>query len=272
MAGHDIAAALLGTVALAQLANTAHKEGIRGALTELGLAIKPTHTKTAAGFISSIAGAPFAEAGRQALGLLGKIKSPWAAKAVPKLQELGGGLAGQMGSWGLLGGGLEAALAEPGERGKGFARGFGLGALGGLGWGAGSRLAQRGVGRLMSKTPGAGAARLEALEKQKAFFNLDKQYGPRGLVHNVPLGERAKILGGKLVPFAGGVVGSDVLMKSIGQPGMIDIVRGTANKPAYGMPQVYGPLMQGLPLDPQQYYAQQPLSPTAYAGYNQGYG
>lgn len=245
-------------------------DGARQALYDLGL----SHEKTA-GILSNIAGAPFAEAGRQAIGLLGKIKSPWVAKAVPKLQELGGGLAGQMGSWGLLGGGIEAALSDPGDRLKGFGRGFGLGALSGLGWGAGSRLAQRGVGRFMSRTPGAGAARLEALEKQKAFFRLNpfsKTEKP-GLVRGVPLGDRAKILGSKLVPFAGGMVGSDLAMKAIGQPGMIDLVRGTANKPGYAMPQVYGPMMQGLPLDPQQYYGNPTsLPPASQWEYNQGYG
>ena len=251
------------------VATACQTDGARQALYDLGL----SHEKTA-GVISNIAGAPFSWAGNKLVGLLGRAKTPWVANLAPKARELGTGLAGQMGSWGLLGGGIEAALSDPGDRLKGFGRGFGLGALSGLGWGAGSRLAQRGVGHFIP--PGAaasGTARLEGLEKRKALFNLFGKEQPRGLVHGVPAGERAQILGAKALPFAGGMVGSDLAMKAIGQPGMIDLVRGTANKPGYAMPQVYGPMMQGLPLDPQQYYGNPTsLPPASQWEYNQGYG
>jgi hypothetical protein len=212
--------------------------GALQALHDLGLA----GTKTAG--LSSLAGKPFAWLGERLVGTLGRSARPAVQAWAPRLANFGKGLATQMGSFGLLQGGLEAALAEPGQRTKAFGRGFGLGALSGLGWGAGERLALRGAGRLL---PG-GAQRLEELAARRGIF-----------ARGVPLGERAKILGSKGLGLAGGLVGSDLAMKSIGQPGLIDLFRGQGSKPAYAMPQVYGPAISGLPLDPRQYY-------------NQGYG
>jgi hypothetical protein len=219
-------------------------DGAYQALHDLGLAVIRPKTAGVLDWAGRWAGKPLAWAGNRLVGALGRSTRPEVAAWAPRLGNFGKGLATQMGSWGLLGGGLEAALAEPGERGKAFARGAGMGALTGLGWGAGERLALRGAGRFV---PG-GAARLEELGKGRAIFS-----------RTGALADRSKILGSKALAFGGGVAGSELLSKAVGQPGMIDIVRGQNERPAYAMPQVYGPLMSGLPLDPQQYY-------------NQGYG
>lgn len=67
--------------------------------------------------------------------------SPEAAKW---LARAGKGGAGDMWTFGMLGGGL-GALTNPEDRFGGFARGFAGGALGGLGWRAGSNLASYGM-------------------------------------------------------------------------------------------------------------------------------
>ena len=67
-------------------------------------------------------------------------------------------LAGEAAGFGLLGGGLEAALAEPGDRLKAFGRGLGTGTVTGLGWGVGSRA----MGNVMGSALGKG--RFETLK------------------------------------------------------------------------------------------------------------
>ena len=62
------------------------------------------------------------------------------------------GTARQAHGFGLFGGGLGALMAEEGERTSGFLKGYGAGALGGLGWGAGRNIARSGVTKLLKKT------------------------------------------------------------------------------------------------------------------------
>lgn len=88
--------------------------------------------------------APFGWAGRGIQSAVGKV-SPGAGEW---LGRVGQGAAREMAGFGLLSGGINAAMAEPGERGSAFARGFAGGALGGLGWRAGGNLTRMGLGQV----------------------------------------------------------------------------------------------------------------------------
>lgn len=126
------------------------------ALTDLGLTdgmekdaiwgnlIRPalsTLWKYTGGKLVGATAAPMAWAGRGVQGAVSKV-SPGAGEW---LGRAGQGAAREMAGFGLLSGGINAAMAEPGERGSAFARGFAGGALGGLGWRAGGNLTRMGL-------------------------------------------------------------------------------------------------------------------------------
>lgn len=110
--------------------------------------------KGTGGKVVGWAAKPFEWAGQKALGAVGKAFPGAAGQASPAanwLGRVGAGAGREMAGFGLLTGGLNAATAEPGERGQAFARGFAGGALGGLGWRAGGNLARMGMERAMPK-------------------------------------------------------------------------------------------------------------------------
>jgi len=86
---------------------------------------------------------PFEWAGQKALGAVGKA-SPNAANWMGRM---GAGAGRDMAGQGLLMGGINAAMADPGERGSAFARGFAGGAVGGLGWNVGRNAVSAGLRR-----------------------------------------------------------------------------------------------------------------------------
>ena len=91
----------------------------------------------------------FGRAGKAITGAVGK-HSPRAAQI---LSRAGRGAAPEMWTFGMLGGGL-GALTNPEDRASGFLRGFAGGALGGLGWRAGSNVARRALQKGLLKVPG----------------------------------------------------------------------------------------------------------------------
>ncbi len=103
------------------------------------------------------------------LGMLGRKMVSTVAKRSPRLargmETLGKGMGTDAMMFGTLGGGLSAATAPEGERGKAFARGFLGGAAGGVAWTGGQNLARVGMkgalGRL-AKDPNKWQALREA--------------------------------------------------------------------------------------------------------------
>jgi hypothetical protein len=215
------------------------KYGAQQALCDLGLV--SGHEKTALlGWFNRQAARPFSWLGRK---LVQGVEAAGAPRAAKSLAQFGHGaeLAKDMGGWALFGGGMQAAFAPEGERAKEFGKGFALGGLGGLGWAGGRHLTQMGMGRLT----GLGTKNVMELGERKALFNLFGK-GPKGVVHNLPGTERAKILGAKAVPFAGAMLGSELIQAPTGE-GMISTLRGNNTMvPA----QSYGAVASGLPLAP----------------------
>lgn len=153
--------------------------------------------------------------------------SPEAAKW---LARLGRGSAEDMWTFGALGGGL-GALTNPEDRTGGFLRGFATGALGGLGWRAGSNLARYGM-RMGARALGPKAyrafrgatskrlfrpltrAELKAVEAGEKVPGLwERRLFGEG--RHMTYGQAAKLLGAKAaigtVPFATGMAVSSMM-------------------------------------------------------------
>ena len=202
--------------------------GTAAALLDLGLA---GHVKQA-GILSSIAGLagkPFAWAGNKALG--GLAHAGASPATLGTLGSWGKGLATEMGGMGLFSGGIEAVMAEPQDRAKSFARGFGTGSVQGLGWGLGSRAVSKALGRALPPR------RFEQLEKTKLWGK------------GAPaMGERAKALGAKALPMAGAFVASDIAGAPFGQSMLVN--KQPPNRSIGTYPQTYGPMLGVQPNDP----------------------
>lgn len=246
--------------------STMRQAGTVAALCDLGLTGHEKHAGIFGSAISAVnraAGSPFSWAGRKLFGQLGRTGAAeggaLARAGVPEatrtgLLNWGKGLPAEMGGFGLLSGGIEAAMAEPGERGKAFARGFGTGALGGLGWGLGSRAISSGMRRTMP------ASRFEQLEKAKLWGKADIDPKTKAILRpaaartpqgGIDWGERAKVLGFKALPTAGAFVASDAIMAPVGSSLLFNKQQpGEAVRPAYAYPQVYGPMVGMQPNDP----------------------
>jgi hypothetical protein len=118
-----------------------------------------THGRNISGNLGSLAGFGGAQ------GTIGsKLYSPFRLlggfkSTDPAREAFRRNLAGEVGGFGMIGGALGAASAEEGDRLSGFGKGFGLGALGGLGWGYGSAGTRKGLGALakkrLAKKPGS---------------------------------------------------------------------------------------------------------------------
>jgi hypothetical protein len=120
----------------------------------------------------------------------------------------------QMAQFGLFSGGINALMAEPGERGSAFMSGFGTGALGGLGWQAGQGLLQKGLGSALGKAnwygkmrqiPGSDPASIQQMVEKGVPIAAGLGLGTKGLIKGLR-GVR------KAAPFAGGWVASDMAM------------------------------------------------------------
>ena len=102
---------------------------------------------------------------------------------IAKIQGLGKGMAGEAVGFGALSGGINAAMAEPGQRGEAFLRGFGSGALGGLAWRGAGNLATAGMRRVM---PNAMKS-MEGLAKAEAgAAPWYHRWGSKAVVGGVP--------------------------------------------------------------------------------------
>jgi len=124
------------------------------------------------------------------------------SKRIGQIQGLGKGMAREGVGFGLLGGGINAALADPGQRGEAFARGFGGGMLGGMAWRGAGNLATAGLKR------GLGAqryGRLETAAKPGFTGNLFRDVAKDGKVGPVSLRSMGAktLIGG--VPLAAGL-------------------------------------------------------------------
>ena len=159
------------------------------------------------------AGGKAIELGAKPIGALGRgitqrvgTRLGASPEMIGKIQGLGKGMAREGVGFGLFGGGLEAAMAEPGERGQAFMRGFGSGMLGGMAFRGASNLATAGMRRMMPQA----FPKLETMAKPGFFGKL----GP---------GEsRLKSMGAKMlvggVPFAAGMGASMFTPTFHGQP------------------------------------------------------
>lgn len=100
--------------------------------------------------------------------------------AINFAQRLGQGLPGQMAGFGLFSGGINAAMADPGDRLNAFGRGFGSGALSGAVFGGASNLAKMGLGKTL------GATTMANLKNTAAQSGL-KSWGAKAVLGGVPL-------------------------------------------------------------------------------------
>jgi len=165
------------------------------------------------------------------MGRAGKALTTSVAKQHPQaakwLARIGKGATNPMWQFGMFGGGM-GALLNPEDRFGGFARGFAGGALGGLGWQAGSNLTRYGLKKGLSKIPG-GTKFLQSTHRRKLFRPLTtaqkalKKKKPPGLwarrtflTENGMTGaQAAKLFGTKAALgaplFAGGLIGSEMM-------------------------------------------------------------
>lgn len=127
---------------------------------------------------------PLGRAGHKAVDVAGR----WAGaspQTIERVKGLGQHMARETVAGGLLGGGLEAALADPGERGGAFLRGAAGGALAGAAYRGASNLATAGLRR------GLGPqrfSRLETLAKQPWFGKLEQgQSRLKGIAAKMPI-------------------------------------------------------------------------------------
>jgi hypothetical protein len=226
--------------------STMRQAGSAVALCDLGLTGHEKRAGIISG-VSNLAGRPFAWAGRKLFGQLGHAGvaegGAIARAGVPEatrtgVLNFGKGLAGEMGGFGLVSGGIEAAMAEPEDRVRAFGRGFGTGAVQGLGWGVGTRAVGGAMGKLMPK------GRFAELEKTKL---LGKE-APRTAAGAIDWSTRGKALGAKALPWVGGFAGSEVVGAPFGQSMLFN--KQDPQRPAYTYPQAYGPMVGMQPGDP----------------------
>lgn len=154
-----------------------------------------------AGAATKAVASPVGKAGNKAVEWAG-TRLGATPQTIKKIQGLGKGMATEAVGFGALGGGIEAAMAEPGQRGQAFLRGFGSGALGGLAFRGAGNLATAGLRKGLGAGAG-GAARLKRLDALK-----DQPW----LGGKMPFTQRMKGWGAKAmmggVPFAAGMAAS----------------------------------------------------------------
>lgn len=180
------------------LTNGRDKEAFWGAVAgaaRTGLGALWKHT---GGKLVGATAAPMGWAGQGIQSAVSKV-SPGAGQW---LGQAGQGAAREMAGFGLLSGGINAATAEPGERGSAFARGFAGGALGGLGWRAGSNITNMGLKQVFGPR---NLGRLQETAGRGIWSNLRSgNYGQAG--RSAAAGAITKGL-----PFAG-ALGASMMM------------------------------------------------------------
>lgn len=125
--------------------------GVHAALEDLGF------EKEA---IFSLLAKPLGWAGKGLVGAVAK-KAPRLARG---METVGKGMGTDAMMFGALGGGVSAATAPEGERGKAFARGFLGGAAGGAAWAGGQNIARAGMKGALGKLTG-NAGKWDALRE-----------------------------------------------------------------------------------------------------------
>jgi hypothetical protein len=251
--------------------------GTNTALAELGLTPSETLTKEAAlpllallgrgawalgkgllgagGRAAGVVARPLGSAGHRAVQAVGQRVGASPAR-IQQIQRLGKGMAREAVGFGALSGGLEAAMADPGQRGQAFLRGAAGGALGGLAWRGAGNLARAGLQRGLGAGAG-GAARLGRLSA------LQQQPWLKG---QMPLGQRARGWGAKAlmggVPFAAGLGASMMMPTFHGGDGQTTMQRFAP----YAARAAGGAMMGALPQHPMG-YAYNPNLPMPQYGY-----
>lgn len=196
------------------------KEAFWGALANLGAKAIPWLGRLGKSVISggskvwNAAAKPieqgFGWAGKGVLSGAEKVLPQAASQRIlPYARIAGQGMAKDMASWGLFSGGINAALAPEGERGKAFLTGFIPGAAGGAAWRGASNLLGKGLRYTMGRyntLGGAPAARnlLNLASKNKSMFEK-----------GINTTERLKRLGAKTVTKAlplTGAIGTSLLI------------------------------------------------------------
>ena len=103
--------------------------------------------------------------------------------AMGLMKQVGSGAARDAGMFGLIGGGLGAATAEPGQRGEGFLRGAAGGMLGGAAWRMGSNLATQGLIRGLGQPTYANVARTA----HTGWFSSPQAFGAKMVTRGLPV-------------------------------------------------------------------------------------
>jgi hypothetical protein len=197
MAGSAQALADLGLASPEELEKTAWLAAVGRALPAIGSGLKWLGSKLwgAGGKAVGTVAKPLGAAGNKAVQWTGSRLGA-SPETIARIQGLGKGMAGEAVGFGALGGGIEAAMADPGERGSAFMRGFGSGALGGLAFRGAGNLATAGMKRMMPKA----YETMKATAKPGFFGKLE------------PGQSRLRSMGAKMVvggvPFAAGMAAS----------------------------------------------------------------
>ncbi|MFB3077586.1 MAG: hypothetical protein ACE1Y4_06220, partial [Lysobacterales bacterium] len=175
--------------------------------------------------VSGAVGKPISAMGRGASGFVGRQLGA-SPQAISKFQQtVGKGMGREAASFGLLSGGIEASMADPGNRMGAFARGFGTGALGGAAFRGVSNVAGAGLKR------GLGAKRFGAVSQAAKPGFTGAMPGMQGASMAQRAGARAKSIGAKTL--VGGVPLAAGLGASFGTP-------------TFSAGQIHGAVPQGM--------------------------
>lgn len=165
--------------------------GTQQALEDLGLTKEAGLMWDAARGLYGVVKAPiqgiFGRLGRSALNM-GRTAG-LSEKTLGTLSNIGQGAASEAAGFGLLGAGLGAATAEPGQRSDAALRGFAGGALGGGAWRMGGNAARMGMGKVLGSNMGKlqqVAGNAATTPWQKRWFGSAKGFGANALTKGVP--------------------------------------------------------------------------------------
>jgi hypothetical protein len=184
------------------------------------------------------------------LGWLGRKAVGAVAKKAPRLasgmETVGKGMGSDAMLFGTLGGGISAATAPEGERGKAFARGFLGGAAGGAAWAGGQNIARAGMKGALGKITG-NAGKWDALREAGKSHRLLGLGGPQGgslWRGGGTTGERLKRFGTRMgtgTPLLAGGLGASMLVPHEIDAGGLLASPQQNQLPFRQQPQQYGP-------------------------------
>jgi hypothetical protein len=179
---------------------------------------------------------PLGWLGQKAVGAVAKRGMPRVAKG---METLGKGMGTDAMMFGTLGGGLSAATAPEGERGKAFARGFLGGAAGGAAWAGGQNIARAGMKGALGKITG-DPGKWQAIREAGKSHRMLGLGAPKGGKWYQPFrgggtaGERLSRFGKRVgtgAPMLAGGLGASMMV-----PHEIDVGGALASKPQYPLP------------------------------------